>query len=68
MVIEFREVLSHSDVLIADHEEAWRCAGKVHVLTWATFTLIYWVGQKVSSGFSIASYGKTQANFLANPI
>ena len=28
----------------------------------------YWVGQKVHSGFSITSYGKTQINFLANPI
>ena len=27
-----------------------------------------WVGQKVRSGFSISSYGKTGMNFLANPI
>ena len=30
--------------------------------------LIYWGGQKVCSVFSIRSYGKTQTNFLANPI
>ena len=28
----------------------------------------YWVGQKVSLGFSVTSYGKTQMNCLANPI
>ena len=28
----------------------------------------YWVGQKVHSGFSVKGYGKTQTNFLANPI
>ena len=28
----------------------------------------YWAGQKVCSGFSIASYRKIQINFLANPI
>ena len=28
----------------------------------------YWVDQKVHSGFSIPSYGKTGVNFLANPI
>ena len=27
-----------------------------------------WAGQKVCSGFSIASYRKIQINFLANPI
>ena len=30
--------------------------------------MLYWVGQKVRSGFSVRSYGKTQTNFLANPI
>ena len=30
--------------------------------------LIYWVGQEVHSGFSVRCYGKTQMNFLANPI
>ena len=29
---------------------------------------IYWVGQKVSSGFSITSDGKIQTNFLTNLI
>ena len=29
---------------------------------------LYWVGQKVCLDFSITSYGKTQMNFLANPI
>ena len=29
---------------------------------------MYWVGQKVRSGFSVTSYGKTHTNFLANPI
>lgn len=28
----------------------------------------YWVGQKVRSGFSVTSYGKTRTNFLVNPI
>ena len=28
----------------------------------------YWIGQKVCSGLSIASYGKIQMNFSANPI
>lgn len=28
----------------------------------------YWAGQKVTLGFSVTSYGKTQMNFLANPI
>ena len=27
----------------------------------------YWVGQKVHFGFSVTSYGKMQAKFLANP-
>ena len=27
----------------------------------------YWVGQKVRSGFSVTSYGKTRTNILANP-
>ena len=31
-------------------------------------TTTYWVGQKVFSGFSIASSGKTQTNVLANSI
>ena len=31
-------------------------------------TCIYWVGQKVHSGFSVTSHGKTQMNFLANPM
>ena len=30
--------------------------------------IIYWVGQKGHSGFSVTSYGKTQMNFLANPV
>ena len=29
---------------------------------------MYWVGQKVHSGFSVRCYGKTQTNFLANLI
>ena len=29
---------------------------------------IYWVDQKVHSGFSIPSYRKTQTNILANPL
>ena len=29
---------------------------------------MYWVGQKVRSNFFVPSYGKTQMNFLANPI
>ena len=29
---------------------------------------LYWVGQKVSLGFSIRCYGKTSMTFLANPI
>ena len=29
---------------------------------------IYWVGQKVHSCFSIRCNGKTQTNFLANPL
>ena len=29
---------------------------------------LYWVDQKVHSGFSIPSHRKTQMNFLANPI
>ena len=28
----------------------------------------YWVGQKVHPSFYIASYGKAQGNFLANPV
>ena len=28
----------------------------------------YWVGQKVHLGFSVQSNGKTQMNFLTNPI
>ena len=28
----------------------------------------YRVGQKVHSGFSVTSYGKTRTNFLINPI
>ena len=31
------------------------------------FGRIHWVGQKVRSAFSIASYGKTKTKFLANP-
>ena len=31
-------------------------------------TCIYWVGQKVHPGFSVTSHGKTQTNFLANPM
>ena len=31
-------------------------------------TVLYWVDQKVCSGFSITSYGKTQMTFLAKPI
>ena len=30
--------------------------------------LFCWVGQKVSWGFSVSSYGKTRVNFLASPI
>ena len=30
--------------------------------------LSYWVGQKVRSGLSVRSYGKTQTKFLADPI
>ena len=29
---------------------------------------MYWIGPKVCSGFTILSYGKTQANFWAKPI
>ena len=29
--------------------------------------MFYWVGQKVSLGFSIGCYGKTRMNFWANP-
>ena len=29
---------------------------------------MYWIGQKVQSSFSVRYYGKTQMNFLANPI
>ena len=29
---------------------------------------MYWVGQKVCSGFSVLAYGKTKKNFLANPV
>ena len=29
---------------------------------------MYWLGQKVHSGFSISAHKKTQTNFLANPI
>ena len=28
----------------------------------------YWDGQKVSLGFSLTSYGKTQKHFFANPV
>lgn len=31
-------------------------------------TLFCWAGQKVSSGFSVPSYGKTRTNFLGSPI
>ena len=31
-------------------------------------TIYYWVGQKVHLGFLVTFYGKTQTNFLANPI
>ena len=27
-----------------------------------------WIGHKVHLGFSVTPYGKTQTNFLANPI
>ena len=32
------------------------------------FVNIYWVGQRVCSGFPITANGKTQMNFLAKPI
>ena len=28
--------------------------------------LLYWISQKINSGFSVTSYGKTQLNFLTN--
>ena len=37
---------------------------KVKVVT----AIKYWVGQKVHSDFIIKRNGKTQTNFLANPI
>ena len=30
--------------------------------------MLYWVGQKIHSNFSITCYGKTLMNFLANPV
>lgn len=30
--------------------------------------MMYWVGQKVNSGFSTRWHRKTQVNFFANPI
>ena len=30
--------------------------------------LFIWIGQKVRSGFSIISYGKTERRFLANAV
>ena len=35
---------------------------------WALWSQMYWVGQKVGSGFSIRGYRKIQTNFLANPM
>lgn len=32
------------------------------------WTSLYWVGQKVHSGFFAQSYRKTQMNFFANPV
>ena len=45
------------------------CQSNLCTVTYSAVTLkspLYWVGQKVCSGFSIMSYGKTQTNFLAN--
>ena len=37
---------------------------------WATqeARIIYWAGQNVNLGFSVWCYGKTEGNFLANPV
>ena len=40
---------------------------KTIMLNCMAFTLFYWVGQKVPSGFLLRFY-KTQTNFVANPI
>ncbi|XP_022422539.1 centromere protein V-like, partial [Delphinapterus leucas] len=37
-------------------------------VTQLSFPPLYWVGQKVCLSFSVRCYGKTQMNFLANPV
>ena len=44
-----------------------RINSKLHLLYLLCYNCKYWVGQKVYSGFSMTSYGKTQTNALANP-
>lgn len=47
--------------------QCWPCVMHVETLTYI-YIYVYWVGQEVCLGSSVTFYGKTQTNFLANPI
>ena len=60
--IEPRSLALQADSLAACHKERISC------IQMAEKALKYWVGQKVLSDLFTVSYGKTQRQFLANPI
>lgn len=58
----FLETMATSPFLLAFQELSQSVSG-LHVILH-----LYWLGQKVHSGFSVRCNGKIQTNFLANPI